>query len=466
MEWIRALRLLWRHGFFRRLMAVRIATQACDGLLQVALASYVLFSPERQPDATAIAAVLAITLLPFSVLGPFVGVILDRWSRRQVLVIVDLIRAVLVLGLAALVATGLRTGSVEALFYGGVLLAMSLNRFLLAALSAALPHTIEPTEYMVANSVVPTVGPAGALIGAAVGTLLRLVLGNQVPAYAADATLFIVASFGYVLSACLALRIPRHQLGPDERGTRTAKDVIAGLAGALRHLRERRPAGIGLLTIGLQRLIFGVVTVATILVFRNYFHTVDDVNAAIADLGLFAVLTGAGFVAAAAITPLITARLGVRAWVIIALFVSAVLQVFPGSIYTKITLMIAAFLLGVTAQSVKICVDTLVQAHVDDDVKGRAFVIYDMIFNVALVLAACITALTFPADGRSVPILITLAVGYALLGLAFLLVTRGMDLNSGTESMRAVIADSESITPADTAADSGTEPTRDPDQRG
>ncbi|MFC7619801.1 MFS transporter [Microlunatus sp. GCM10028923] len=443
MEWIRALRVLWRHGYFRKLMAVRIATQSCDGLLQVALASYVLFSPERQPDAGSIAAVLAITLLPFSVLGPFVGVILDRWSRRQVLVVVDLIRAVLVLGLAALVATGLRTGSVEALFYGGVLLAMSLNRFLLAALSAALPHTIEPTEYMVANSVVPTVGPAGALLGAALGTLLRLVLGSQVPSFAADATLFIVASGGYVLSACLALRIPRDQLGPDERGTRTARDVIAGLAGALRHLRERRAAGIGLLTIGLQRLVFGVVTVATILIFRNHFHSIDDVNPAIADLGLFAVITGAGFVAAAAITPLITARAGVRAWVVIALLASAVLQVFPGAIYTKVTLMIAAFLLGITAQSVKICVDTLVQAHVDDDVKGRAFVIYDMIFNVALVLAACITALIMPPDGRSVPVLIVLAVCYALLGVAFLLVTRGLDLNAGTESMRAAIEDEE-----------------------
>ena len=64
-------------------------------------------------------------------------------------------------GLAVLVATGLRTPGIETLLYGGVLIAMSLNRFLLAALSASLPHTIDAGEYMVANSVVPTVGPAG-----------------------------------------------------------------------------------------------------------------------------------------------------------------------------------------------------------------------------------------------------------------------------------------------------------------
>ena len=66
-----------------------------------------------------------------------------------------------------------------------------------------------------------------------------------------------------------------------------------------------------------------------------------------------------------------------------------------------------------------------------------------MIFNVALVLAACITALIMPPDGRSVPVLLVLAAGYAVLGVAFLLVTRGMDLNSGTESMRSVIAEGE-----------------------
>ena len=92
-EFVRSLRQLWRHRYFRRLLAVRVATQSSDGVLQIALASYVLFSPERQPDAASIAAVLAITLLPFSILGPFVGVVLDRVARRQVLVVVDLLRA-------------------------------------------------------------------------------------------------------------------------------------------------------------------------------------------------------------------------------------------------------------------------------------------------------------------------------------------------------------------------------------
>jgi MFS family permease len=436
-QFVQSLRQLWRHRYFRRLLAVRVATQSCDGLLQIALASYVLFSPERQPDAKSIALVLAITLLPFSVLGPFVSVVLDRWSRRQILVVVDLIRSVLALGLAALVSTGLRTGGIETAFYAGVLLAMSLNRFLLAALSSALSHTIDPDEYMVANSVVPTVGPAGALIGLGVGTVLRLVLGNSLPDYSANAILFAVAAGGFVLSACLALRIPRHQLGPDDVEPTQVKDVAVGLVEALRHLDRRRPAALGLLTIGAHRVVYGVVTVATILVYRNYFHAVTDVDAAIADLGILVGVTGAGFVLAAVVTPPMTARIGVRAWIIVSLAASGVLQVLPGAIYAKPALLVAALLLGITAQNVKICVDTLVQAHVDDDVKGRVFVLYDMIFNVALVLAAAIGALILPTNGKSVPILIVLAAVYLLTAAAFAVFSRGLDLNAGTESLKA-----------------------------
>ena len=82
---------------------------------------------------------------------------------------------------------------------------------------------------------------------------------------------------------------------------------------------------------------------ATILVYRNYFHTVDEVDAAIADLGLLVVVTGAGFVLAAAVTPPGTARLGVRRWLVVSLVASGVLQVLPGAVYATVPLLVAAF---------------------------------------------------------------------------------------------------------------------------
>ncbi len=107
---------------------------------------------------------------------------------------------------------------------------------------------------------------------------------------------------------------------------------------------------------------------------------------------------------------------------------------------------VAGFLLGVTAQSIKLCVDTLVQAHVDDEFKGRVFVVYDMIFNVALVVAAVIGAALLPSNGVSVPIIVGLAVAYALLGVWFALVSRNLSMDEGTESLRGEAPAPDSVT--------------------
>ena len=58
-----------------RLIAIRWTGQFTDGLFQSALASFVLFSPERQPDARSAAAAFAVVLLPYSLVGPLVGTV-------------------------------------------------------------------------------------------------------------------------------------------------------------------------------------------------------------------------------------------------------------------------------------------------------------------------------------------------------------------------------------------------------
>ena len=64
-----------------------------------------------------------------------------------------------------------------------------------------------------------------------------------------------------------------------------------------------------------------------------------------------------------------------------------------------------------------------------------------MIFNVALVVAAVIGAAILPANGVSVPIIVGLAVAYALLGVWFALVSRSLSMDEGTESLRGEAAD-------------------------
>jgi MFS family permease len=416
----------WRHlvhllrgRWFRRLFAVRVTSQFADGVFQVALASYVIFSPERAPSPAGIAAALAVVLLPFSVLGPFVGVFLDRWSRRQVLAISNAVRVVLVAVIAAGVVAQL---SGPALFVL-ILATLSVNRFLLAGLSASLPHVVAPADLIMANAVTPTSGTLASLTGVGVGTaatgLLHLAEGLD-----GDVIVLAIAAVGYAGAALLALRIPRTLLGPSFDPTRpvvreAVRHVARGLADGVVHLHHRRTAAHGLAAIGAHRFFFGISTVMLILLHRNHFNAPGQADAAFAGLMLAVLVSGAGFISAAFITPFVTERITLRAWILTLLGAAAFTQLIPGALFTEGALLVSAYFLGVASQGIKISVDTLVQAGVDDAYRGRVFSLYDVIFNVAFVAAAAVAAVLLPEDGRSLAVLVLISAGYVATALVY-----------------------------------------------
>lgn len=410
------LRRLLRLARFRQLFAVRVTSQLGDGILQVALASYVLFSPERQPDAAAIAGALAAVLLPFSVLGPFAGVFLDRWSRRQILLLSNVVRLLPVAVVAALILLDV-TG--PALF-AVVLLTFSINRFFLAGLSAALPHVVDPDELVLANSVTPTSGTIAFIIGLGLASAARGALPGDEP----DVLIVCASAVTYAAAALLATRLPRDLLGPDFDPERPAvrrelAHVTRGLLAGLAHLRERRQTAYALGVIAAHRFFYGLSTVATILLYRNYFHDPADTDAGLAGLSIAILVSGVGFFLAAVITPVVTTRISPQRWIVMLLIAAAGCEVFPGALFTEPSLLVAAFVLGVSAQGVKICVDTLVQTGVEDAFRGRVFSLYDVVFNVVFVAAAAVGAVIVPTTGKSYGVVAFIAVGYAATAAAY-----------------------------------------------
>lgn len=407
---------------------MRLLGQAGDGVLQAALASFVLLSPERAASPAAIAGAMAVLLLPFTLVGPWAATVLDRFRRRQVLVVASATRAVLALGAALAVVTGPPAAVlVVALAY------LSVNRLLLAALSASLPRVLPARDLVAANAVVPTAGSATALAAGALALAARPLTGLG---DAGDARLLLATVLLCAAAGAVALRIQRDALGPGDddvaQHTRPERDLV----GALRHLRERRTASHALLLIGAHRLGYGVALVLSLLYARTAASSpVSPVEAAPAGatgstsgllaatalVGAVTLASGLGFALAAVLTPIAAKRLGPQRWAVLTAAASAAaplaLVVAPG----PTALVVAAGLLGLTAQSVKISVDTLVQTGVDDGFRGRVFVLYDVLTNAATVAAAGLAALVLPVDGYSAPVLVALAVwwvGVAALGAA------------------------------------------------
>ena len=79
----------------------------------------------------------------------------------------------------------------------------------------------------------------------------------------------------------------------------------------------------------------------------------------------------------------------------------------------------AAVLLGLAAQSAKIAVDTIVQRDTADGFRGRAFALYDVLYNAAFVGAAALGAAALPDTGWSPVLFAVLAAAYLAGALVY-----------------------------------------------
>ncbi|WP_007516953.1 MFS transporter [Pseudofrankia saprophytica] len=415
MGWAGKLRELLGVPGFRALYAARLTSQTADGIFQACLVSYVLFSPERAASPGALAASLAIVVLPFSVIGPFAGVVLDRVSRQRVLVVCSLTRAALLMILVTLIAAG-HTG---ADFYVMALAVVSVNRFVLAALSAGLPIVIDVDRLIGANALSVTSGTVVTLVGAGAGSGLRSLTGGSDSSVALVAGL---AGLAYLGAATTAARLAnRHMFGPEKiigwAGITTQfRQVALDLADGARVLWRTGPVRRALAALTASRAAYGLVLVMTILLYRNYF---TGTGGGLGGLAVTVAASGVGTVTAAVVTPRVTGRIPKARWIMIVLVAGGVVEIVLGLPFSSPLFVAAGLLLGFSAQASKICVDTIVQEEVPDAYRGRAFSLYDLLFNVAFVAAAALAAVVVPTNGRSSPTIVAAGLGYLLAGVVY-----------------------------------------------
>ncbi|MQA16090.1 MAG: MFS transporter [Pseudonocardiaceae bacterium] len=407
-------------GQFRRLLVSRFAAQWGDGAFQAGLGGAVLFNPERQADPAAIAIGLAVLLLPYSLVGPFAGALLDRWDRRQVLVVANLLRA----GLIVAVAVAVGAGVAGAPLYTGALLVTGVSRFVLAGLSASLPHVVGREQLVEANALAATVGAAVAAAGGGCAIALRAVVGSG---DTGSAWVTASAVAGSLAAALVAAGFRRNRLGPDETDepAETVAAVLRGLRDGLRAAAGVRSVAAGLVALAAHRLSFGIATLVTLLLYRHTFTPDGLLRAGLAGVGQLLAAGAAGVLLAAVLTPLLVARVGRRTTIRSALLAAAVVTIAFGLPMVKTTTLAAAFGLACAGQVVKLSLDAAVQRDVGDVTRGRVFALYDTVFNVGYVLAVALAATVVPDDGRAPGLLVLVAVVYLIAALAHAVLDRG-----------------------------------------
>jgi hypothetical protein len=277
-----------------------------------------------------------------------------------------------------------------------VLVILGVNRFILASLSASLPHVVADRHLVTANAIAPTAGTIASVTGGLVGVVVRGAVGGG------DAGSVVVlgcALAAYVVAAFVASRIAGPALGPDE-GTEaeTVRGVVRGMRDGLAHLRERRPAARAIGLVMVHRTAFGVATALAVLQVRGLLHP-DDPEAAIGALTLVLGAAGVGAFVGAVSTPVMSRRIGAVRWSVLALVAGVGIGSIGFAVGSLPGLIAGGALVGFGGQATKVCSDTIVQEDVDDDRRGRVFSLYDVGVNVALVAGLTAAAFAAPPDG-------------------------------------------------------------------
>ncbi len=407
---------------FRRLFATRLVSQAGDGIFTAGIGTYVFFNAATFTSPTAGAAIFTVVYLPYSLIGPFAGVFIDRWSRRQILFVSALIRSVLVVATAALMAAGSRGLPL----YIAVLLVLGVNRFFLASLSAALPHVVARDKLVMANSVSPTAGGIMAAIGGILALGLNAATGDT---ERGAAVTLLVAGACYVVAGLVAATMGRDLLGPSRQAGRTPGRlsgelalVASDLASGARYVLRRRGPAAALGATGAGSLLFGILILMSVLLYRNYFYA-HSAPVAEAHYTVLVSLAAVGYACAALVIPPVTRRLTKAAAIALLFAAGAVVTGILGETFAQGAFLAIGFCLYLIRQGVAICATTILQEEVADAYRGRVFSFYDMMFNVTYVLGAVLVASFMPVTGRSPVIMGLVAAGYAVTAAGYWLLS-------------------------------------------
>jgi MFS family permease len=391
-----------------RILTIRWSGQLTDGLFQSALASFVLFSPERAPNAISAALAFAVVLLPYSLIGPYVGIFLDRFSRQRIIRNCNYLRAANLLIIAWLVNSS-STGIVLTLF---VLFAFGVNRLILSGLSAGLPLLVKKEELIAANALAVTGGTIWVVIGGGIGIGIKNLLSQNTDADFADAVVILIAAVGFLTAALACFRLNKYEIGPTEHEvaseSRGYKEVLEGLM----ILRSHSDALRGILSVGIQRGGITALTLMALLLERNSFNDPSDPDAGLAGFGMALAIAGIGIGLGAIISPYGVIKFGRHRWMRLLMFLCIPPLLIYAAGINEISMIGSAFLVGLCGQGIKVTNDALVQSKITDEYRGRVFAFYDVAVNAGIVTGAIGAALILPDNGVTSVLPIVIALFY------------------------------------------------------
>jgi Na+/melibiose symporter-like transporter len=215
-------------------------------------------------------------LLPPFILGPMVGVVADRFDRKKILILSDLLRTVVVLGFLLV-----RSEQDIWLLYTLTVLQLSISAFFEPTRAAVLPSLVEYKDLITANALSGITWSTMLAFGAALGGLATATLGITA-AFLLDAATFLVSAW-FLTQVHI----------PVETGTSGAVGDSGWhtFVDGLRYLWHRPPILIIALLKASSSAAFGGIEIVQVTFAESWFRIGDDASAT---LGLIFLVVGLG----------------------------------------------------------------------------------------------------------------------------------------------------------------------------
>jgi len=384
-----------------------LATAGSSFGTYLAAVALVLQIKELTESGEWIAALLIADFLPIVLIGLLLGPLIDRLSRRRLMIAADLVRFGV---FAALPFVDSATGLVVLAAVTGV-----ATGFFFPAANAAIPNLVPEEELANANSLTVTIDTLAMTVGPVAGAFLFAVWGPSVP-YAVNAVTFL-------LSAALVARIPDRKLRSEDPLTRGHwRDVADGVKLVL----TAKPLRTVLVVWNVALLGSGGVNVAEV------FFAKDTLDSGNVGFGALVAASGVGLALGSFLSAPSLGRVGLRRNYVGSL---VLMGVGWGAAALSPTIWLAVvFVIGGAAGNgaVVVCNRLLVQRGAPDQYRGRALAtIMGSNYAVLGLAMAAAGVLTDVFGARAVWI----AAGIIYLVAAFvaLVLTRWLPVTSAEE---------------------------------
>ena len=398
------------------LWLAQIISNFGDRLTQMALVALVY---QRAPGNTiALAKLISFTVIPVFLIGPIAGAWVDRLNKRNVMIISDLLRGILILMIPFFIMSKQIIP-----IYLVIFLAFSLSRFFIPSKMAIIPDLVSKDKLLVANTLADTTHMVGNVLGLVVaGILVNIKSIGAIGGFYIDSGTFFISA---ALITMMAQKEFVKHVAEDIKVTREAlessirKSIFEEVREGIRYLKQYNEMHFIVYTFFLLMAGLGAISCVVIVFIQESFCT------ATLDLGLIGLFLVGGLLLGA----LIYGKLGQRVekkGAILASFITTGIAVILFAFFVRkypnvLVSGLLSGLIGMAASPIMTSVNTLTHETMPEEARGRTFSSLEAVIHLAFLVFMFLAAYAAKYIDRFW-ILVAVGAIFSVCGLAGILV--------------------------------------------